>query len=137
MLSPRLKVPNIEFPSIFRFIPETASKHRKPFLILGIIAIFLISALLLASSINQYAQLQKNQENLAKITTERAVLENEIAYWENIAANYKNYPDIYLKISSLEYRLNNIQLAKNYLDKALSQKPDSEQAVVLGEYIGK
>ncbi len=115
---------NLQFPSIFRFIPEVK-----------IIIICLLSISLLSITISQGLILLKNREYLKKITLERNNIEKEVIYWKKLAGNYNNYPDIYLKIASLEYALGNSHSANAFLDKALSLNPNAEQGRVLGEHI--
>lgn len=95
----------------------------------------MISISLLSATISQGFILLKSREHLKKITLERNYIEKEVVYWKKLAGIYNNYPDIYLKIASLEYTLGNSHSANNFLDKALSLNPDTAAGRVLGERI--
>lgn len=123
------------FPSIFRFIPEKTLSLNFVVNLPGLILVSLISFLVLLMSINQYLLLNQNRQHLKSLAIERQNTEKELAYWKNTAGNYNNYPDIYLKIASLEYQLNNTQQASILVDKALSLNPNIEQGRVLGAQI--
>jgi tetratricopeptide (TPR) repeat protein len=127
------KRPILQFPSIFRSIPERSPLIYKAISISKIILAFIISSYLLSATQNQIHLLRKNREGLKKIIVERKALEGELAYWKKTAHELKNYPDAYLKIAALEYRLGNIQNAKLSLNEALSINPNLEKGKSLQE----
>lgn len=132
---PRLKLPAIQFPSNFRFIPENVLLSRKYLRWARIGIMCLLSILFLTLTIRQYASLVKNREHLKQLAIERQKIEKEINDWKIISAKYPDYPDIYLKIAALEYQLGYAQTAKTNIDKALSLNPDMKQGRILGELI--
>lgn len=126
-----------QFPNIFRFITEHKNLIFRYFFLTRIALICLISMLLLTATINQSLELQNNIEREKKLILDRKNIEKEINFWEKIAEKYQDYPDIYLKIASLEYKLGDKQAAQIFIDKALSINPDAKQARVLGEKISR
>ncbi len=136
-LSPRAKLFATQFPNIYRIIPESIAAISKYLALARTISICLISIYLLTATIAQFNQLQNNREQIKNITLKRNSIKNEIIYWQKITNEFKNYSDAYLKIASLEYNLGNTQIAKNYIDKALSINPNLESGRVLGERISR
>lgn len=126
-----------QFPSIFRFIPEKPLSSQKNIRLAKISIISTVSAILLGTTITQSLVLIKNRDHLKKIIAERETIEKEVNYWKKTTEKYQNYPDIYLKIASLEYRLGNTQIAKNLIEKALTINPELQQGRVLGEKISR
>jgi len=123
------------FPNIFRSIPEKYRPSRKIIPHLKIYTIIIVSLFLALATDNQRQLYFSNSENLTKIKKERASIEDEVTYWKNLSKEYSNYPDIYLKIASLEYRLGRAGSAMEHLEKAKALKPGLEKAQILEEYI--
>lgn len=122
-----------EFPRIFRFITEKVS--NLPPTATKITLSCLLSFLLIIAITSQIFTLRNNLKNLSQINQERQNIQKEISYWKQVSEEHKSYADIYLKIASLEYRLGNTQSSSEFMKKAFSINPDTEQGRVLGEYI--
>lgn len=122
-----------EFPRIFRFITEKVS--NLPPTATKITLSCLLSFLLIIAITSQIFTLRNNLKNLSQINQERQNIQKEISYWKQVSEEHKSYADIYLKIASLEYRLGNTQSSSEFMEKAFSINPDTEQGRVLGEYI--
>lgn len=125
------------FPNISRFFPEKTQISQKSLNRLAIGLLLLVTAGLSLTAFYQYSLLVKNRQHLKSLVTERTNIEKEINYLEKIAGDYNNYPDIYLKIAELKYRLGEKEIAENYLAKALVQNPNVEQGKVLGAHISR
>lgn len=126
-----------QFPNIFRFITERIFAQGNSLKFLKLSISLLSSVLLLNMAISQGLQLRDNIQLEKRLLQERNNIEKEIIYWEKTAKKYTNYPDIYLKIASLEYRLGNSQSARDFVRKALAINPDTNQGRVLGERISR
>jgi len=89
------------------------------------------------ATLEQGQLFKANQAYYNQAARQRQLAEKELAYWKNLAEKYKNYPDAYLKVASLEYSLGNTQASRAYTKKALSINPDRETGKVLGEQINR
>lgn len=123
------------FPSIFRFIPETLLYNSSGVFWLKIAVFAAASVLLMALTYNQYLLFTANKQRLTEVEIERSQAIKELAYWKDIASRYENFPDPYLKIALLEYKLGDTVSARDVVSKALSLNPEKEQGRVLGEFI--
>ena len=74
-------------------------------------------------------------KELEKLDKERAVLSNELTYWQQVVGEYKNYRDAYFRIASLEYQLGRMDEAQKSVQKVLGLDPNFESAKVLGAKI--
>lgn len=86
--------------------------------------IFIIFIFILATIIVGL-DLQKNIAEKNNIESERKQLQKELVFWKDLISKYENYRDAYFKVSILEYKLGNISLAKEYVEKGLALDPNS------------
>jgi hypothetical protein len=136
-IAPRAKALNPQFPSIFRSIPEAFVAFSKFLPHIKILIVCMISIYLGSMTLSQAKLLRENREYLQKNAGLRSNIQKEILYWQKIAMEFKNYPDVYLKIASLEYRLGNTRAAQDYIEKALTINPHLETGQVLGQKISR
>ena len=113
------------FPNIFRIITE---KWK-------IALVSVVSLVILAGITSQGLFLAQNMKELEKLDKERAVLSNELTYWQQVVGEYKNYRDAYFRIASLEYQLGRMDEAQKSVQKVLGLDPNFESAKVLGDKI--
>lgn len=122
------------FPSIFRFITEYTVSD-KAILHTKLIIIGFFSGLLLVSIVYQSSKLIHNIQAVQHMRVERGKINQEIAYWKQIANQYEGYRDVYFRIAALEYKVGNTTESKQYMEKALELDPNFEAGRVLGEKI--
>lgn len=67
-------------------------------------------------------------EERKRIQAERAAVEKQVTYWQDIVGKYHNYRDGYIQLAALEYQLGNNEKAKEYIKKALDIDPNFEPA---------
>jgi tetratricopeptide (TPR) repeat protein len=84
-----------------------------------IISLFLISLITLIS-----LKFYRNWQEKQRLEAERAKISQEVEYWQGITSKYHNYRDAYFELSMLEYKLNNLEKSRNYLQKALEIDPN-------------
>jgi hypothetical protein len=125
---------NSYFPNIPRFITERVYSHKNVRILLFVVAGF-FSAVLLIGIVWQGLILLQNIDTSKKLTKDRQDVLWETAYWKGVVDTNIGYRDIYHRIAILEYKLGNKQEAKTYIQKALEQDPNFEEARVLGQKI--
>lgn len=109
------------FPSIYRFITELPGvkhifRHK--------IAVFMLVCLVLIGAIGWSGyQLQQTIEKLNHARIQRLVTMKELAYWQKVVKEHKDYRDGYIKLSVLSYALGEKSLAKMYIAKAIQIDP--------------
>lgn len=67
---------------------------------------------------------------------ERAHLEREVSYWQQVADKYKGYRDVYYRIATLQFKLGNVSASQEYVKKALDLDPNFPEGRVLGTKVG-
>lgn len=68
---------------------------------------------------------------------EKKRIESEIIKWQQILAKYPGYRDVYLRLAALNWKINNEERAKEYLEKAKELDPNSEIIKEFKEIIQK
>lgn len=68
-------------------------------------------------------QLQQTIEKLNHARIQRLVTMKELAYWQKVVKEHKDYRDGYIKLSVLSYALGEKSLAKMYIAKAIQIDP--------------
>jgi tetratricopeptide (TPR) repeat protein len=135
----KLPLPQVQtialFPKNLRFITEykfsVAQSYTIKVILTSAISLFLLSLISLQgiaiwNNINQQqVQIQQRQQ-----------LQNEVKYWEGIAAKYQGYRDVYYRIAALQYKLGNISESQKYVKKALELDPNFPEGHVLGAHVG-
>jgi tetratricopeptide (TPR) repeat protein len=125
----------ILFPRNLRFITEyTFSEAQSRNIKVGLVSI--TSLFLLALIFLQGMTLWVNLKQQETLQQERRQVQNNIAYWESVAARYQGYRDVYYRIAALEYKLGNISESQKYVKKALELDPNFPEGRVLGAKIG-
>lgn len=81
--------------------------------------------------------LYKNLQEEKRLKADRAKTVAELNFWKGVAGKYKNYRDAYFKITTLEYRLGNIDEAKKNLRKTLELDPNFENARKMEKIVGQ
>lgn len=118
------KKKSLQFPNISRFITETKDKlsweDKKHFVYL-FIAVFVLFIAFMAIDIKQKLVMSNSMQ------LERKQVLEDIKKWESVVNKYKDYRDGYLELAGLEYRLGNMNKAKEYLNKVLTIDPNSKQ----------
>lgn len=105
----------VKSPSISRFITEWYN-----------LAVGLSALLVLIMVAYGLLYIQKRQQ-LQKVQQERAGVQKEIRYWEEVAGKHSDYRDAYSKLAVLEYELGNIEKAKMYVATVLKLDPNFDK----------
>jgi tetratricopeptide (TPR) repeat protein len=113
------------FPKIYRFITERWKVLAITVVSLGIAAGIYSQGSFLLDNLKQYDLVQK----------ERASLEGELSYWQQVVKEYGGYRDAYFRIASLQYQLGQIDEAEKSIEKVIGLDPNFENARVLGDKI--
>lgn len=128
------KKKSLKFPNISRFITEAKDKlpweEKKHF-------IYLFTVIFLAFVIFMIIDLRQKVTVAKAMDTERKQVIEDVKKWEKVVARYKDYKDGYLELATLEYKLGNVNKAKEYLNKALIIDPNSKEGRALEEYFLK
>lgn len=132
-----------QFPSIYRFITESAllknlkkhkfrllnqPKSKKYLTLLSKILVFLIVIILLFAVMLFSFRIYKSVVDYRQISLERQNLQSQINFWQSITDKYEGYKDAYFQIALLEYRLGNFNKARQYNKKALLLDPNFDDA---------
>jgi len=123
---------NNQFPKISRPFTEHIGKltwDRKKYLVYAFTILFFLFILFMAFDVRQKIAIANDLE------VERKQLLKDINKWEEIVDEHKDYRDGYLKLSILEYKLGNLQKAKNHLNKAFEIDPNSKTGLMLKEIL--
>lgn len=117
----------LKFPRIYRFITEAPIvKHLKKFQKRLILA-GLLTSLLMGGIVYVSFDLYRNLKNKEMLEKEKETILNQIENWQKISKEYKGYRDAYFQLAVLEYRLNNFNKSKEYLEKTLFLDPNFKQ----------
>jgi hypothetical protein len=133
--------PGTQFPSIFRIIPESklfkqALKSKPLFYFIS--GFMVIMSMILVLSIGIFGvKLYGNLNMLIRLTNQRQELKAKINFWQSIAEKYEGYKDAYFQIAVLEYRLGDLNGAKQANIKALLLDPNFEDAKKLDSLLSK
>ena len=123
------------FPKNLRFITEgkfTERQSRNIKVVLVSAASLFLLALIFLQSVTLWYNIREQQT----LVLEREQLQNEAAYWEQIANKYQGYRDVYYRIASIQYKLGNYNESQKYVKKALELDPNFPQGHVLGAQVG-
>lgn len=123
------------FPSNIRSITEkplTVSQSQN--IKIGLVSTF--SLFLIAMIFLQGVTLWYNLKQQDVYLQERAHIEKEVAYWQQVADKYQGYRDVYYRIATLQYKLGNTVASQEYLKKALELDPNFPEGRVLGTKVG-
>lgn len=116
----------MEFPNIFRFIPENIQKTQNELKKIGIGFIFLtLTFLILLTGVDLYKSFQKKTE----IENKNKVLTSQVKYWQDLVDKDKGYRDGYFMLSVLEYQLKDISKARVYLGRVIEIDPNFAPAI--------
>ena len=117
-----------KLPRNSRIIPERI--HADEFIFtLGILCIF--AAILVVS-----ANLYKNLKEQKALVNEKIKVLREEAYWENEIKLKPDFRDAYFSLALINYQLNDLNKANEYLAKTLSLDPNFEKGRELGKLLG-
>lgn len=123
------------FPSNIRSITETSlTPSQSQNLKVGLVSTF--SLFLIALIFLQGVTLWYNVKQQEVYMQERAHIEKEVAYWQQVAYKYKGYRDVYYRIATLQFKLGNVSASQEYLKKALELDPNFPEGRVLGTKVG-
>lgn len=123
------------FPSNIRSITEislTSSQSQN--IKIGLVSMF--SLFLIALIFLQGVTLWYNVKQQEVYMQERAHLEREVSYWQQVADKYKGYRDVYYRIATLQFKLGNVSASQEYVKKALDLDPNFPEGRVLGTKVG-
>lgn len=123
-----------QFPSIFRIIPERLNLSGRNIFTLKISALTVLIVYLMLASLSQSRLLTENRKYLESLKQNRSSLEKQAVFWRSVTARHQNYPDAYLMLAQIEYRLGNQKQSDDLLNKALVLNPELRHSAVLGEF---
>jgi tetratricopeptide (TPR) repeat protein len=124
-----------QFPNIYRFITERISFRlswrpklgKITFLVLASISI-LISLVLATGIIISAVIIYQNLNQTVQINNQRQDLQSKANFWQSISDKYDSFKDAYFQKALLEYKLGQIDKAKEDNLKALLLDPNFEDA---------
>jgi hypothetical protein len=124
-----------QFPNIYRLITEKLSFRlswqpkltKVTFLALASISI-LISLVLVVGIIVFAVKNYQNLNQAIQINEQRQVLQGKVNFWQSISDRYNGYKDAYFQKALLEYKLEQIDKAKQDNLKALLLDPNFADA---------
>ena len=124
-----------QFPNIYRFITERMSFRlswrpklgKITFLVLASISI-LISLVLATGIIISAVIIYQNLNQTVQINNQRQDLQSKANFWQSISDKYDGFKDAYFQKALLEYKLGQIDKAKEDNLKALLLDPNFEDA---------
>ena len=124
-----------QFPNISRFITERMSFRlswrpklgKITFLVLASISI-LISLVLTTGIIISAVIIYQNLNQTVQINNQRQDLQSKANFWQSISDKYDGFKDAYFQKALLEYKLGQIDKAKQDNLKALLLDPNFEDA---------
>jgi hypothetical protein len=126
---------HLQFPKIYRFIPELPSGltlfHLKIFLVS-----FVSGFLLIAISLKGYT-LMRALNQIQANSLARVQLLQERSYWEDVSSRHQGYRDAYFKVALLSYQLGDLTTTKTYLQKTLTTDPMFGPAKAFAKRIGE
>lgn len=135
----KLLRPHVEaivlFPRNLRLITEytftQSQSHTIKVILTSVVSLFLLALIFLQS-----AALTDTIKDREVISQQKAQLQNEVKYWEDVANKYKGYRDVYYRIAALQYKLGNTAESQKYIKKALDLDPNFPEGRVLGAKVG-
>lgn len=127
------KIQNTLFsPRIFRFITEQPHLGRYTYFTKLLLVSFL-SGIILIGIMLQGVLLRQNLQRIDTLRQQRTKITQELTYWQNIARQYANYRDVYVRMATLYYQIGEKEQAEAVLKKALSLDPNFENAKIVEE----
>ena len=132
-----------QFPNIYRFITERISFRlswrpklsKITFLVLASISI-LISLVLTTGIIISAVIIYQNLKHAVQINNQRQDLQSKANFWQSISDKYDGFKDAYFQKALSEYKLGQIDKAKEDNLKALLLDPNFEDAKKLETALG-
>ena len=103
----------IRFPKIYRVFTEPHFLRVNYLLTILSLSVLLIVIIIIGFD------LLKNVGQKVQLDRQRQEIISQINYWKEITNKYKGYRDGYFQLAVLEYRLNDKEKAKEYLQNAL------------------
>lgn len=135
-----MKKPTVQifqFPNIPQIITEV--KKMKPsrrsidFLLFlaGLILSFLLLILIFKASV----ELSDSVNKLEVRNVQRNSTFQKINFWQNIVNKYSRYPDGFMALALLEYRVGDKTKATLYAEKAIALNPNSSEAKTIRKMV--
>jgi hypothetical protein len=130
-----------QFPNIFRIITEnkyykSILGSKKAFYALSGF-MFFVTIVLAAGTMIASLSLYRNVSSLLQLTNNRRELISKLNFWTSISDKYEGYKDAYFQIATLEYKLGDINKAKQANLKALLLDPNFGDAKKLEVLLDK
>lgn len=129
----RSRFARLEFPSIFRFIPERINQNLSHLDRFALIS-FTSGALLVLFGIGLY-DFQIDKDRLIMGREKKEELRKERGYWQQVVEGHSGYRDGYYMLAVSEYRLNNTDAARLNIEKALELDPLFEQGRLFNSFL--
>lgn len=123
-----------KFPSNFRFIPEYF--QTKEIYYIKIFCFSFVTTFLLVSIMLKGYQLFLGIQTLHAATMDRAVLNQESRYWQDVIARHPGYRDAEFKLAVLSYQLGEKDKSKHYLQEALIIDPNFKEGREFAKQVG-
>lgn len=125
----------LQFPNIYRIITEKLSfslswrpKLSKITVLVLASILLLISLVLVAGIVVFTVKTYQNLSQAVQINNQRQDLQGKINFWQSISDKYDGYKDAYFQKALLEYKLGQIDKAKQDNLKALLLDPNFADA---------
>lgn len=104
-----------QLPSNSRIIPEISGDS-----IVFVIGLFCIIGAILVLSLSVYSGYREKE----RLSAEKTRLTREADFWQKQINMRPNYRDAYFSLALIQYRLKDLNLSKENLDKALTLDPN-------------
>ncbi len=89
-----------------------------------------------ANSLGYFASDSKGQSAVLGVeNTSFNQLQHELAFWQSVVERLTSYRDAFIQASVLSYRLNQVEQARAYLNKALELDPNFKPAQDIGQLL--
>jgi tetratricopeptide (TPR) repeat protein len=117
--------------SITEFSFTQAQSHNIKVILVSVVSVFLLGLIFL-----QAVTIWYNVQEREVFAQERAQMQQQVQYWQQVADKYKGYRDVYYRIATIQYKLGNVAAAQNAVKKALELDPNFPEGQVLGAKVG-
>jgi cytochrome c-type biogenesis protein CcmH/NrfG len=117
--------------SITEFSFTQAQSHNIKVILVSVVSVFLLGLIFL-----QAVTIWYNVREREVFAQERAQMQKQVQYWQQVADKYKGYRDVYYRIATIQYKLGNVSAAQNAIKKALELDPNFPEGQVLGAKVG-
>lgn len=117
-------VRSFKFPNISLIIPAITLPSRigSAWFLTAFATGFLFMAIFIV-----FSDVHRNQKILTEARSERTILEAQLAKWNRLMEDYKDYRDGYYQLALMELQLGHTEKSSEYIAKAIDIDPDFQE----------